>query len=437
MISNKIKILSVCAALALPMAAQTADTLSISAFEYKQRVLEYSRQVKQSEQDRLAMVEAVKHAKTAFLPGLDANGSYNYRLTDYNIDFGGSAIGMEPESYSVGATLAQPIYMGGQIRNTYKATKVQAQIAEQAVALTVDNIVQAAEQSYWNASAMKEMYETMCQYVDIIQNLERVLTDRFEAGQISKTDLISVQARLKEAESQRINTYKSYQLALQNLNVLMGEEPLNPVHVQDDITTYLTIPIEVEAAQALKNRPDYSIAQLNVDYQRYQVKLAKAKYNPSFSIGLQGTWGTSMLNFDGTTLFNATAFASIKIPLFHWGARHKAANTQKALLRSKEFAQQAAEDKVKQEVAAAWTNVVQNTKQLKVVEENCHLAEENLDLNTFSYNEGKLPIVNVLNAQLTWIQSYSNLIQTWFQHKSSLSAYNKAVGSVRENTSSK
>ena len=422
--------MTVCAAFASSVAAQTsgeADALSV--FTYKQRVMEYSLQVKQSEQQKLAMQAAMKHAKTAFLPALDANGSVNYRLTDYNVDMGGKSIGMAHESYSVGATIAQPVYVGGKIRNTYKATQVQAEISDKALELTHDNIIQAAEQSYWNASAMKEMYKTVCQYVGIIQGLEKVLTDRFEAGQISKTDLISVQARLKEAELQRINTNKQYQLALQNLNTLMGESPMAPIHVGDPITTYLALPVEVSEEQILANRPDYSISQLEVDYQRYQVKLAKADYNPSLSVGLQGSWGTSMLNFDGSTLFNAVAFATLKIPLFHWGARTKAANTQRALLKSKEFAQQATKDRIAQEVASAWTSVSENTKQLDIVEENCKLAEENLELNTFSYNEGKLPIVNVLNAQLTWIQSYSSLIQTWLQHKISLAAYNKAVAS--------
>ena len=63
-----------------------------------------------------------------------------------------------------------------------------------------------------------------------------------------------------------------------------------------------------------------------------------------------------------------------------------------------------------------------------MAEEACKIAEENLDLNTFSYTEGKLPIIDVLSAQVTWIQSYSSLIQTWLQQKVSLADYNKAIG---------
>ena len=121
-------------------------------------------------------------------------------------------------------------------------------------------------------------------------------------------------------------------------------------------------------------------------------------------------------------------FASLKIPLFRWGARFKEVNSQKAILRSKEYVLDYTRAQISQEVANSWTSLTENTKQIDVAEEACKIAEENLDLNTFSYKEGKLPILDVLSAQLSWIQSYSSLIQTWYQQKASLAQYNKAVG---------
>jgi len=64
-----------------------------------------------------------------------------------------------------------------------------------------------------------------------------VLTTRFNDGQISKTDLLQVQSRLKEAELNKSAAYKDYQIALQNLNVLMGVPPMTPVEIADAITT--------------------------------------------------------------------------------------------------------------------------------------------------------------------------------------------------------
>ena len=408
-----------------------AQVQPITAAEYKEKVLEYSRQIKQSSEERIAMQHAIKAAKTAFFPAVDFSGSYQYRINKYELGMGEGIPGIEMDHnpYSLGATVSQPIYAGGQIYNNYKAAEIQGQIATEAEELTTDNIVYAADMNYWSVAARKGMYDVMTQYVDIVQELANVLTLRFQDGQISKTDLLQVQARLKEAELNKSSAYKDYQIALQNLNVLMGVPPMEPITITDSITMVLPLPMKVGESAALENRPDYLISKLNIEYQKRQINLSKAKYNPTLSVGFQGAWGTSMLNVKGSdNLWTPAVFASLKIPLFRWGARFKEVNSQKAILRSKEYAMDNTRDQISQEVANAWTSLTENTKQIDVAEEACKIAEENLDLNTFSYNEGKLPIVDVLSAQLSWIQSYSSLIQTWYQQKASLAQYNKAIG---------
>lgn len=408
-----------------------AQVQPLTATEYKEKVLEYSRQIKQSSEERMAMQHAIKAAKTAFFPAVDFSGSYQYRINKYELGMGDgiSGIEMDHNTYSLGATVSQPIYAGGQIYNNYKAAEIQGQIASEAEELTTDNIVYAADMNYWSVAARKGMYDVMTQYVSIVQELANVLTLRFQDGQISKTDLLQVQARLKEAELNQSSAYKDYQIALQNLNVLMGVPPMEPVAIADSITMVQPLPMRVGESAALDNRPDYLISKLNIEYQKRQINLSKAKYNPSLAIGFQGTWGTPMLNVKGSDLlWTPAVFASLKIPLFHWGARFKEVNSQKAILRSKEYALDNTRDQISQEVANAWTSLTENTKQIDVAEDACKIAEENLDLNTFSYNEGKLPIVDVLSAQLSWIQSYSSLIQTWYQQKASLAQYNKAIG---------
>lgn len=408
----------------LPLSAQTSG---LGVAEYKRKVLDYSQQIKQSAEQRLAMQAAMKTAKTAYFPRLDFSGSAQYRINDYDMDFGGAKIAMANETYSVEAGLTQNLYNGGAVRNSYKAAEVQKNIAEKAEELTVDNILYAADVNYWSTVAKKDLYLVMNQYVKIIQELEGVLTDRFEDGYISKTDLLQVQARLKDAELQRSNAFKQYQVALQNLNILMGEAPMKEVEVADSINMLLALPPRIGLEAAFTDRPEYAIADLNIEYQKRQLNLTRSKYLPSLSVGLKENWGTQMLNIDGSTMWNTIAFASLNIPVFHWGAHRKDVNVQRALLHSKEYDLQITRDQITQEVSNAWTNLTENTKQITVAEEATKIAEENLDLNTFSYTEGKLPIIDVLSAQVTWIQSYSSLIQTWLQQKVSLADYNKAI----------
>ncbi len=65
--------------------------------------------------------------------------------------------------------------------------------------------------------------------------------------------------------------------------------------------------------------------------------------------------------------------------------------------------------------------------QVRTARENIGLAEENLDLVTFTYNEGKASIVDVLSAQLSWTQAKSNVVNAWLGHKLALAEYKKVV----------
>ncbi len=54
-------------------------------------------------------------------------------------------------------------------------------------------------------------------------------------------------------------------------------------------------------------------------------------------------------------------------------------------------------------------------------------AEENLDLVTFSYNEGKASMADVLSAQLSWTQAHTNLIDAYLAEKMAMAEYWKVV----------
>ena len=125
------------------LSAQTV--VDYSTFE--QKVLDYSQTLKQSVAQRTAMQKAMKAAKTAFFPAVDATGSYQYRINKYEMDFGGMAVPMEHDSYSAEVGVSQPIYAGGSIYHNYKASQIQTQMADKSVDLTTDNIIYAAEAS--------------------------------------------------------------------------------------------------------------------------------------------------------------------------------------------------------------------------------------------------------------------------------------------------
>lgn len=420
----------------LAIANFATAALAQNSFSYKEfeaQVLDYSQHIKQSEAQREAMQSAMRLSKSAFYPAVDAAGTYQYRINDYELEFSSLSIPLDHNTLSTEIGVLQPIYAGGAIRKGYEASKIQSEMAEKGVELTTDNIIFAAEQSYWGATAQLAMYETMCEYVDIIIHLKSTIQNKYNDGMVAKTELIQMESRLKEAELQRSNSHLAYRLALQNLNTLMGRDPMEEISMSDSVMIKLELPRYYSISEIMERRPDYQISQMDVDYQQKQISLASASYLPTLAVGFKETWGTAMINIDGSTLFNSNLYASLSVPIFRGGARKQQRSMQTAILDTKISQAQDMEDQIKKEIANSWTELSENIKQICIAEENCALAEENLELNTFSYNEGKLQILDVLSAQVSWIQAYTNLIQSYYQQRISNAIYQKAIGARYSN----
>lgn len=63
---------------------------------------------------------------------------------------------------------------------------------------------------------------------------------------------------------------------------------------------------------------------------------------------------------------------------------------------------------------------------------NVRVASANLELNTFSYAEGKLPILDVLQSQLSWIQSCTNMVLSTHNYMVSVIDYRRAIGEIEK-----
>ncbi len=352
-------------------------------------------------------------------------------LTQQNIPYASSIFVKNKAKVKKGDVICEWDPFNAVVISEFTGTaQLESMIAEESVELTIDNITFAIEAAYWGAAAQQAMYKTMCKYVDIIEQLAELLQVKFDDGLISRTELIQMQTRLKDAKLQRSKSLQTFQIAKQNMNVMMGDDPMVDIFLGDSVLVrnINEMPVYTSPESVFGSRSEFKISKLGISRQEQQIKLSRSAYNPSIYLGAKETWGTQLLNVDGSTVFNSNLYLSLSVPIFRAGARRKVVATQKALLQSKEYAHKELEDNITREVAAAWTELQEISKQIAIAEDNRTLAEENLDLNTFSYTEGRLTILDVLSAQITWIQSYTSLIQTYYQHKISIANYNKAIG---------
>ena len=401
------------------------DAQTLSVEQYRQKVLEYNQDIQKSQQAVNGALYSLKGIKTGFFPKLDITGNYSYQLEKVEFLPGTD---LKHDNYGVEAGLVQNVYSGSAVRKQYDVAKLQHAIAQLSVEHTVDNMIYAADVSYWSVAANRNLYELSEQFVQIVRELYEIVNKRFEEGAISKTDVLMVQNRLKEAELQLNTNSTNYKTALQSLNIMMGVEPDAAVVLTDSIQKVLWVPKQEGLNKALERRADYQSAIMGIEMAKLQTDMARSKYLPQLAVGIKEKYGTTLLNVDGKAQWATTAYAQINIPVFHWGEMRQNVRLSRTQEWTKELERSQLKDQVSKELTNAWVNVIEISKKLEIVYSSLDIAKDNLTLNTFSYNEGKLPIIDVLSAQVSWLQAYTNVVSVNYQYKVALAEYAKALG---------
>lgn len=400
-----------------------AQTLTVE--EYRAKVLEYNQDIKQSREAVKAAIYALKGVKTGFFPKLQLSGNYSYQIEDVEFMQG---VDLKHNNYSAEAALSQNVYAGSMVRKQQEAAKLQKAIARLGEELTTDNIVYAADVSYWTLAANESLLYISQEFVLIVKELDGIVQKRFYEGAISKTDLLMVKTRLKEAELQESTRQMNYQTAMQSFKIMMGVPLEEKWVIIDSIQKPVIVPGLQPLEVALKRRADYQIAVQDFNLTKQQTKIIRSKYLPQLAVGVKETWGTPLINVSGDEKFATVAFAKLSMPIFNWGEKRQYVKQNRTMETSKELAMSKVEDQVKEELANAWVKLNENWKQVEIANSTLEIARENLKLNTFSYNEGKLPILDVLSSQATWLQAYTNVVSANYQYKVAYAEYVRILG---------
>lgn len=395
--------------------------------QYRQKVLDYNQEIKQSQEAVKAALYTLKSIKTGFFPRVDMTGSYSYQIEDVQFMPGTD---LKHDNYSVEAGVVQNVYAGSGLRKQYEMARIQEAIARLGEEYTVDNIVYAADVNYWTVAANRDLYRIALRFVGIVRELFDIVDKRFVEGAISKTDVLMVQARLKEAELQLNTSETNYRTAVQALNVMMGEEAGRPIVLGDSIRQPMAIPSLYNLQLVLENRPDYRIAQQDIELARLQTRLVKANYLPNLAVGIKENWGTTLINVDGDKRFSTIAFAKVNIPVFYWGERRHNVRLSETQEETRELERSKLLDQIRLDLSNAWVSLTEALKKINIVDSSLEIARHNLILNTFSYNEGKLPVIDVLSAQVTWLQAFTNVVSANYQYKVALAEYERTIGGL-------
>ncbi len=389
----------------------------VSAEEYRAEVLAYSHSLKISRAESEAARYEKAKAKTGCLPSLDAAGRFTarFRHTD----------GVKRWNFAVEPQIIQVIYGGGSVRASYRSASLGYDIALCEEEFTLLDVGYAADYAYWTLSASEIYLASMRRYVGIIRSLKEVVDRRFAEGYIAKGDVLQIETRLSEAEYELTTAERNRAVALHNFNILRGKDSVEETVLADTILDSVALPVRVPFETVVARRPDYAASSLRREQSEAAMRIVRSAYNPQLSAGVNGTWAPYAPNRTGETVIDGAVFVQLSVPIFHWGERHRAVNAARAGIERSESAQRQLYDDILREEINGWTAVTESRSQVEASSRSLRAAGENLSISTYSYGEGVATILDVLQAQLSWLQLYTNSITAHYNYAVAVSAYRR------------
>lgn len=403
--------------LTIALLCTTTARSQIPLAEYRDAVAQYSWQLKAAVSRSDQASETVGQARTGFLPRLSLEGSFSANAHHF--------AGVEHWTFDLQPQVIQTIYGGGAVKTAFRQAELGYDIAVCDEEYTRLDVRYAADYAYWNLSATELFAASMRQYVAIIRSLKEVVDRRFAEGYIAKGDVLMIDTRLSEAEYQLVTAEQNEAVARHNFNILRGVDPAQSVVLAGSIRDSLPMPERVPLGEALLRRPDYAAARLRAEQAEVGVQAARAPFNPQLSVGVGAPWRPYLPNNTGATYLDGVAFVQLSVPIFHWGERRRAVGVARAVQLEREWAAAEVHDDIVRAEMNGWTTLLDTRAQIDASERSLHIAGENLEISTYSYGEGLATILDVLQAQLSWIQLYTYAIEAQLNYAVAVSDYRR------------
>lgn len=382
-----------------------------AVMDYSHRLAAATAATEGADADRL-------RARKGYLPSLDMDRDVDYSFRKLN--------GERRLGWAMRATVSQPIFDGGSVRAAAKQAEARYDVRASQERGTMLDVEYEAVAAYWALSRADIYLRAMANYRDIVMSLRDVVKRRYDEGYTPKSDLLQVESRLSDAEYLYSSAEQHRLVALHNFNILCGAEPTRDVTLAESILDTMYRPRREAFDDVVARHPDYRASLSESEYARWGVRATWAEFLPSINLGVYGLWQPNTPNVKGAgTRLDGGVALSFRTPIFHFGERRVALRSARSAQRIAALGVEDVVDRLSLEESDGWTNILSTEARVDAARRNLALARENLDISTYSYHEGMATILDVLQAQLSWLQIYENAIAAHYDYALAIAAYRR------------
>ena len=330
-------------------------------------------------------------------------------------------------SHTNGFTASIPLYTGGKLSGTieqavqnYKSSEYGVDESYQAVKLSATNGYYAVLQAIDTVKLSKDSVERLSAH---LQNVQA----QYDVGVVAKVDVLRSQVELADAEQTLIKAQNAYDLAVADLNNIIGLPHGTDLKVTESLQyNKYDNPMENCINFALANRPELFQAEAGIEAAKAAVKVAKSGYMPQVAASASNDWSST--SWPGDDNQNWGVGVSVSMNVFDSGVTAAKVNASEASLYKAEETYRQTKDSVQLDVRNNYLSLREAEKRIATSKVAVDSAEEDYRISQLRYQAGVGTNIDVMDAQVALTQAKNNYVQALYDYNTSSAALAKAMG---------
>ncbi|MBF6647324.1 TolC family protein [Methylobacter sp. BlB1] len=393
--------------------------------------------------ERIAQAEAqLGEARASFYPQVKARLSYEHSdnparafsmiISQRRLDFGGTDFNHPGgvDNYHPEVIATYSLFNGGQDYQNKIAAELGVDAATLEESATRNQLIQSVTSAFYGVLAAKEAHKVAQRSIDAVKSELEQSRTRFEAGTVLKSDVLSLEVQLAEAQDAEIRAANAIELAQSGLKTLMGINAGDPFAIAEASSwqlPQLDKPFATLLAQAIAQRPEAEAAQKQVEIAERKLSAAKGAHLPKADAYL--SYGSDSKNLDySTSRDNVTAGVQVEVDVFSgFRTSENVKKAERQLAEAQKIARKIQLD-IENDVKTAYLKLQEALDRVKVTTVSVASAEEAFRLVSEQRQADVVTITRYIESEVARDEANSRVIAARYDALQAEAELNKALG---------
>ena len=307
-------------------------------------------------------------------------------------------------------TITQTLFNGFQTPNRTRQAESEVLAARETLRNTEQSVLLDAVTAYMNLLRDRAILDLQRRNVEVLQEQLRQTRDRFNVGEVTRTDVAQSESRLAAGRSQVLSAEANYKASAATYRQVIGTEP-GQLSAASPVDRFSPRSLAAAIGVGTAQHPLVTSAQFNLDAAELAVKVAEGALLPTASV--QGNFTKNYLaqgNLNNIEGYNASVLGTLTIPIYQGGAEYSAIRQAKETLGQRRLELDVSRDQVRQSVVQAWGQLEAAKANIEATQSQVNAAEIALNGVREEARVGQRTTLDVLNAQQELVNARVSLV---------------------------